>query len=410
MFRIGQEEIDAFTRVINSKQLFRIGSKNQEVDNFERELAEKVSVDYALFLTGGTTALITGLMGLGVGPGDEVIVPGYTFMASALAVTAVGAIPVIVEVDDTLSIDPEDIERKISPHTKAIMPVHMLGFPCDMEKIMDIAKRYNIKVMEDACQAAGGSYKGKRLGSIGHAGAYSFNYFKIISCGEGGAVLTNDRDVFERAVIQHDGGSTFKNEYVEIGRDQNGDFENTDTYPIYEEFKTPVFSGTQCRQSEIMGAIMRVQLERLDGIISDLRRVKGQLVNGLNGVPNLNILRSNDVKGDCATNLGFLFARKEQAIQFSTSEGVNGSLPINSGRHVYTNWEPIMNKRGACHPALNPYTMPANQGLNFNYSKDMCPATLDILSRTVCIPMNPDWTQEEVQKRIESIKSAAMEL
>ena len=142
MFRIGQEEIDAFTRVINSKQLFRIGSKNQEVDNFERELAEKVSVDYALFLTGGTTALITGLMGLGVGPGDEVIVPGYTFMASALAVTAVGAIPVIVEVDDTLSIDPEDIERKISPHTKAIMPVHMLGFPCDMEKIMDIAKRY----------------------------------------------------------------------------------------------------------------------------------------------------------------------------------------------------------------------------------------------------------------------------
>ena len=139
MFRIGQEEIDAFTRVIKSKELFRIGSKNQEVDNFEKELAEKVSVDYALFLTGGTPAIISGLIGLGVGPGDEVIVPAYTFMASALAVTAIGAIPVIVEVDETLTIDPEDVERNISPYTKVIMPVHMLRFPCNMDKIMDIA-------------------------------------------------------------------------------------------------------------------------------------------------------------------------------------------------------------------------------------------------------------------------------
>jgi len=129
MYRMGQEEIDAFTRVVNSGELFRIGSKNQEVDNFERELAEKISVDYALFVTGGTTALIAALVGLGVGPGDEVIVPAYTFMASALAVTAVGAIPVIVDVDETLMIDPEAIERNISPNTKVIMPVHMLGYP-----------------------------------------------------------------------------------------------------------------------------------------------------------------------------------------------------------------------------------------------------------------------------------------
>ncbi len=160
MYRIGQEEIDAVARVINSGQLFRIGSAYSEVDNFEKELAEKLFVKYTLFVTGGTTALIAALIGLGVGPGDEVIVPAYTFMASALAVTAVGAVPVIAEVDETLMIDPEDVEKKISPHTKAIIPVHMLGYPCDMDRIMSISDKYNLLVLEDACQAVGGSYKG----------------------------------------------------------------------------------------------------------------------------------------------------------------------------------------------------------------------------------------------------------
>lgn len=406
MFRIGQEEIDAFTRVIKSKELFRIGSKNQEVDNFEKELAEKVSVDYALFLTGGTPAIISGLIGLGVGPGDEVIVPAYTFMASALAVTAVGAIPVIVEVDETLTIDPEDVERNISPYTKVIMPVHMLGFPCNMDKIMDIANRHNVKVLEDACQAVGGSYKGRRLGSIGHVGAYSFNYYKIVSCGEGGALLTNDREVFERAVYQHDGGSTFREDYLQTAK---GPAEDLGTYPIYSEFATPVFAGMQWRQSEINGAIMRVQLRRLDGILADLRSVKKQITAGLSDT-RLGFLRSNDPQGDCSTHLGFIFRNEEKARLFAESQGVNGSLPIDSGRHVYTNWEPIMHKRGACHPAMNPFKLPANQGLNCDYRDDMCPTTLDLLSRTVCIPMNPDWTEEEIQIRIDSIKAAAQRL
>lgn len=409
MYRIGQEEIEAIKRVINSKELFRIGSKNQEVDNFEKELAEKVSVNYTLFLTGGTTAIIAGLIGLGVGPGDEVIVPAYTFMASALAVTAVGAIPVIVEVDETLAIDPEDIERNISPNTKVIMPVHMLGFPCDMDRIMDIANKYNIKVLEDACQAVGGSYKGRRLGSIGHVGAYSFNYFKIISCGEGGALLTNDRVVFERAVYQHDGGSTFRDNYLQMAKDQNEEFDYTVDFPIYSQFDTPVFAGSQCRQSEINGAIMREQLKKLDGILADLRKVKKQIMAGLEDTA-LNFLKSNDADGDCSTHLGFIFSNEAEARKFANGQGVNGSLPIDSGRHVYTNWEPIMNKRGACHPAMDPFKLPANQGLNFNYSDDMCPTTLDVLKRTVCISMNPDWTEEEIQRKIDNIRMAAQGL
>jgi dTDP-4-amino-4,6-dideoxygalactose transaminase len=410
MFRMGQKEIDAVARVIKSKELFRIGSKNHEVDNFEMELAEKVGVNYALFVTGGTTALIAGLIGLGIGPGDEVIVPAYTFMASALAVTAVGAIPVIAEVDETLGLDPKDVELKISPHTKAIMPVHMLGLPCDMDRIMDIADKHGLYVIEDACQAVGGSYKGKRLGSIGHVGAYSFNYYKIISCGEGGALLTNDRVIFERAVYQHDGGSTFRSDYVELNRDKYEDKDTNSLYPIYDEYKTPVFAGMQYRQSEINGAIMRVQLERLDGILADLRRNKSQIIDGLNAVSNLHLLKSNDPHGDCGTHLGFTFKDEKTARQFAASEGVNGSLPIDSGRHVYTNWAPIMNKRGASHPAMNPFEMPANQGLNFNYSMDMCPVTLDLLRRTVFIPINPDWTHEEVQNKIDKIVLAAENL
>lgn len=411
MYRMGQEEIDAFTRVVNSGELFRIGSKNQEVDNFERELAEKISVDYALFVTGGTTALIAALVGLGVGPGDEVIVPAYTFMASALAVTAVGAIPVIVDVDETLMIDPEAIERNISPNTKVIMPVHMLGYPCNMDSIMDIAKRYNLAVVEDACQAVGGSYKGKRLGSIGDAGAFSFNYFKIISCGEGGAILTNNRDIFERAVYQHDGGSTFRDDYVELAKDQRGVWdENNKKFPIYEKFRTPPFAGIQARQSEINGAIMRVQLKRLDGILEDLRKVKKQIVDGLDGVSGLTLLKSNDSEGDCATHLGFIFSDEDMARKFAYSPGVEGALPIDSGRHVYINWDPIMNKRGASHPAMNPYNMPQNQGLNFNYSYDMCKKTLELLSRTVNIALHPDWTEEQVEQKIDSIKKAAQNI
>lgn len=410
MYRMGQEEVDAVARVVKSGELFRIASKNHEVDNFEKELAEKVGVDYALFLTGGTTALLTGLMGLGVGPGDEVIVPAYTFMASAMAVIAVGAIPVIAECDETLGLDPDDIERKISPHTKAIIPVHMLGLPCDMDRIMDVANRHGLKVMEDSCQAVGGSYKGKRLGTIGHAGAYSFNYYKVISCGEGGALLTNDRNVFEVAVYQHDGGSAFRDDYVELNRDKYEDKDTNSLYPIYDKYKIPVFAGIQCRQSEINGAFMRVQLERLDGILADLRGVKKQIIEAVSHVSKLQLLKSNDPDGDCGTHLGFTFPDEDKARQFASSEGVNGGLPIDSGRHVYTNWVPITNKRGAYHHLMNPFENPKNQGLNANYDKSVCPLTLDYLKRTVAIAMNPDWTEDQVQNKIDSIILAAKNL
>jgi len=249
VYRIGEEEIEEVARVIRSGHMFRMGEgvpgHLREVDRFEEAWSEKIGVAHTLCVTSGTAALTCGLVGLGIGPGDEVIVPGYTFMATAIAVLSVGAIPVIAEVDDSLTLDPNDFEEKIGERTKAVIPVDMVGLPCDMDSITRIARENDVKVLEDACQAVGGSYRGKRLGSWGDAGAFSFNQFKIISCGDGGALVTDDKQVYERALIYHDGGAPFR--------------------PRYGDLSTPFFIGTNYRMTEIQGAILNVQIKRLDG-------------------------------------------------------------------------------------------------------------------------------------------------
>ncbi len=390
MYRMGQEEIDELAKVVRGKNLFRVDSPYLEVENFEKEWAQKIEAGFALCVNGGTSALICALVGLGLGPGDEVIVPGYTFMATALAVLAVGAIPVVAEVDDTLTLSPEDVKKKLSRHTGAVIPVHMLGLACDMEPLMEIAKNAGIKVLEDACQADGGSYRGKRLGSIGDAGAFSFNHFKILSAGDAGCLVTDDRKVYERAMIYHDGG-TFARRYV-------------------NEISTPIFTGVQNRVGELTGAVLRVQLKRLEKILSDLRSVKKEFILGLTGKKNIEFARSNDAAGDCATTLAIRFPDESTARKFAGSEGVGGALPIDAGRHVYANWTPILEKRGSHHPALNPFEMKENRGLNMDIRKDLCPETIDILKRTVLVAMNPDWSGDEVSARIKALEKAGESL
>lgn len=385
MHRIGQEEIDAVARVIHSKNLFRINTGNKETEHFEKEWAKLCNTQYSLCVSGGTGALACALAGLGIGPGDEVIVPGYTFMATATAVLMVGAIPVIAEIDDTMTLDPDDFERKITEHVKAVIPVHMVGFPCDMDRIMSIAGKNGIKVLEDACQAVGGSYKGRRLGSIGHAGAYSFNYYKNISAGEGGGVVTNDRKVYERALLYHDAGATFR--------------------PFISEIQETPFIGSQLRVSEITGAILRVQLQRLDEILTDLRTIKTGIIQKIQDHRNITFTPSNDKEGDCGTTLGFVFSSEEKARTFA--KGVSGSLPIDSGKHVYSNWDPILNKQGGHHPAMNPFNFKENSGLRMDYTKNMCPKTLDLLARNVFISININWTQEDIENKVNQILAAA---
>jgi len=393
MLEIGKEEIEAAARVIQSRILFRYGDPKaghpNECAKFERELAKKMGVEHALLVTSGTAALVCGLAGLGVGPGDEVIVPAYTFIASALAPLAVGALPVIAEIDESLTLDPKDVEKKLGPRTKVIMPVHMCGLPADMNAIMRVARKHGVKVLEDACQADGGSYRGKRLGSIGEVGAYSFNYFKNMTAGEGGAMVTNDPEVFSRAMIHHDGGLGF--------------------WQHNQDLKVPLFAGWNFRMSEIQGAILRVQLRRIDGLLKRTRAHKAKLMAALSD-SGLRFIKHNSLEDECGTVLGFLFGSEDRARRFIAAmrkEGVGTWTPIDSGRHVYSNWEPIMQQRGSYHPALDAFKRPENRKSGRTYAPDMCPRTLDILSRTVYLDIRPEFTAAEVRKRISACRKAA---
>ena len=392
MYRIGREELEEIGKVIAAKKLFMVGDPatghQQEVVRFEHEWAAKIGVKHALCLNGGGTAgLMCGLAALGIGPGDEVIVPGYTFMASASAVLAVGAIPVIAEVDETCLIDPVDVERKMGPAVKAIIPVHMVGMPCNMDAIMAVARKHGVRVAEDSCQCDGGSYKGRRTGSIGEVGAFSFNDFKIMTCGEGGAMVTNDRALYERALVYSDSGSAFR--------------------PYAKDLAIAPFLGLQFRPSEIQGAILRMQLQKLEGMLADLRRIKGRIMAELKGKAGVRFAPSNDLAGDCGVVTAFQFENNAKATAFAKSEGVGGWLPINTGKHVYYNWTPIFEKRIGHHPEMNPFNHPKNRGLRTEYRADMCPKTTDILGRTVFVSLNPDWTEAQVVARIAACEKAA---
>ena len=385
MYRIGQEEIDAVARVIRSGDLFKVNGGACEVMHFEQELCEKLGVENAILMTSGKAALISALIAMGVGPGDEVIVPAYTYIATAIAVTAVGAIPVIAEVDDSLTLDPDDFEAKISKYTKAVIPVHILGFPCDMDRIMAIAKKHNIMVLEDACQADGGSFRGKRFGTIGDAGAFSFNFFKIITAGEGGAMVTNNRELFERGLIYHDSSAV-----AYFGDQLNG-------------IQTVPFCGTEFRVSEFTGAIMREQLKKLDPILADLRRNKAYIMDKLS--VKYKFARSNDIEGDCGTSIPVRFDTAEEALAFAkkaTERGYFTLRPIDSDRHVYITWKSIMEKRGAFNPAFDPFKMEANRDLNHNYSPDMCPKSLDHLSKVAYVSV-PDGDQAALDAMVAAL-------
>ncbi len=388
MYIIGEEEVEAVRKVIESGQLFRYrGGEGGETDQFEKEWSEKIGVEHTIAVTNGTAALACAMIGLGIGPGDEVIVPAYTFMATAVAPLMAGAVPILAEVDESLTLDPIDVERKITPRTKAIMPVYMNGWPCNMEAIMGIAYKHGLKVVEDACQADGGSYKGKRLGSIGHASGFSFNHFKIISCGEGGAMCTNDHAVYERGLIYHDSGCCFRGHASEI--------------------ESEFFVGTNFRMNEILAAILRVQLGRLDGILAGLRAEKKTIVCELANESAFKLNPMHDLDGDCGTTVSLLFETEAEARAFQkrlADEGIGAGCPIDSGLHVYTNWDPIMNYQGAHCSQVNAFNLTDTPP---TYTMDMCEKTLSLLRRSIYLMTSPTRTKDDLMAFIAKVKKAA---
>ncbi|MDD3839401.1 MAG: DegT/DnrJ/EryC1/StrS family aminotransferase [Clostridia bacterium] len=369
-YLIGQEEMEQVLDVMKSGYLFRYGSEDDpnfkhKVFTFEKEFANYLEASHCVAVSSGTNALLTCLSALGIGPGDEVIVPGYTFIASMSTIVYARAIPVLAEIDESLTIDPEDIEKKITEKTKAIMPVHMLGNPCDMDKIMKIANKYNLFVIEDCCQAAGASYKGRKVGSIGDIGAFSLNVFKTITSGDGGAVITNDVDLYEKAFGFHDQGHKPNRMGSEVGNRS--------------------IIGLDFRMNELTGAVALAQVRKLDRIIYELRDKKKKLKDFISEVVEkergVKFRQINDKNGECATLLTLIFKDKEKADLFASQIGTQ--TISHSGWHVYNNMEQILNKKVPTEFNC-PFTCEV-YGKDIEYKPHMLPKTDDILERSVNI-------------------------
>lgn len=361
MARLGFREWLAVGRVIAGGTLTRTERAGGACDRFEQELAGFAGCNHALAVSSGTAALISALQACGVGPGDEVLVPAYTWMASAGAVLQVGAVPVLVEVDETLTLDVGDLVAKITPRSQAVIPVHMLNRPCDMDRILDVAQVHGLKVIEDACQAVGIRYNGQVLGTLGDIGTYSFNQHKNMTSGEGGAVLTNQRPLIDRARNAHDMGLGFRHA------------KSMDTDMI--------FLGNNFRISEIQGAILRVQLRKLEARVSRMTRRVALMADMLERA-QYPIARLHG-KGPVAS-LVLTFDTEGEAIQFAERRGARRLF--DSTKHVYTEWGPILNRYMA-HPGITPWAWAGNPN---GPARESCPKTLDQLRRSCGINAMPD--------------------
>jgi dTDP-4-amino-4,6-dideoxygalactose transaminase len=381
MYIVGQEEIDAIARVIRDGALFRYGVGG-ECDRFERRYAEYLGVKHTALTASGTFALTSALIALGIGPGDEVLVPAHTYMATATAVLAAGAIPVIVDVDESITIDPDAVDDAVGPRTKAVIPVHMWGAACHMDRIMEVAARHDLLVLEDVCQGIGGAYEGRMLGSIGHIGAFSFNYYKNMTAGEGGGVCTDDDTLAERARCAID-----PCHFYWQGRS--------------ESLKPFAHSGA--RASELMGAMLNVQLDRLPGMIQAMRMEKRRILDGTAALGNLGLLPSpmNSPDHDCAAHVMYLLPSAEAAEAFARV--FPSVIAGKTGRHTYTEWDQILLGEGAAHPAMNPYRMAENRDCRRDYAPDMCQRSLDILNRTVMVPTHPNHDEATISDIVHDI-------
>lgn len=386
---IDAEEEAAVLETLRHKRLFRYagpGDSPSKVAALEEAFVAHMGAAHAVAVTSGTAALICGLRALGIGPGDEVIVPAYTWIASATAVLAVGAVPIIAEVDESLTLDPADVAAKITPYTRAIMPVHMRGVPCRMEELTALAQKHDLRIIEDTAQANGGSYRGRRLGTWGDVGCFSLQFNKIITAGEGGMVLSHDETLWKRALMFHD---------VISGRRQD--------FPSEE-----LLWGTNFRMPELTAAVALVQLRRLEGLLAQMRARKQMLKAGMADVvahKGISFRQIVDEAGDTAIALVFFVDSPTTAANVAEAlraENIGASVlyhPDRTDEHVYAHWTSVLEKRmwsdrgGPWHWAQR----------EIEYHREMCPRSLDLLGRAVHLDVSPLLTNEDVEETIDGV-------
>jgi len=381
-----EEEQRELLDVLASRLPFRWDRADGKAINFEKEFAAHQGTKFCIGVTSGTTALVTALGGLGVGPGDEVILPAWTWYACYDAILFHGALPVFAEIDRSMDIDPADLERRITPKTKVIMTVNIQGEPSDLDAVMAIARKHNLKVLEDSAQCVGAEYKGKRVGSIGDVGIYSFQASKTITAGEGGAVVTSDPLIFERAARFHD-----------VGVIRPGHTELLGAPPRLKQIV-----GSNFRMNEFTAGVMRAQVRKLDRILADQRDKQKRVLAGISDLPGIELRKKNVPEGGTGSRILIWTNSKDQCDQFikaMRAENVNANhssgsalLPIapyiEAKLGVEEGWPSFASARGK----------------EVCYGAECCPKTIDIWNRYVEIYMDPKYSDQDVTDIIAAVR------
>lgn len=348
----------------------------------ETAVCETFGCKYAQLTSSGTAALSTAMSALGIGYGDEIITPTFTFVASFEAILSVGAVPVFVDVDETLTLNPEAVRKAITSKTKAIMPVHMCGSMADLDALLQICKEHQLLLLEDACQSIGATYKGKKVGTIGHAGTFSFDFVKTMTCAEGGVVMTNDENIF----IKSDG-------YTDHGHDHKGVDRGADLHP---------FIGYNYRISELHAAVGLAQIKRLPEFLSIQKKNHQQLKNILSQVPEVSFRTIPDPGGDSCTFLSWFLPNEKTTRAVVNEMKAQGILPGNfywydNNWHYIRKWDHLKNAvtLNALHPELK------NQVVH-HANKDFS-ASDAVMSRCISTSISLLWTEGQIKEKGEKM-------
>jgi 8-amino-3,8-dideoxy-alpha-D-manno-octulosonate transaminase len=379
----GDEERKEVNDVLETGILMRYGFdgprkgiwKSKEL---EAAICKTFGTGYAQLTSSGTAALTTAMASLGIGAGDEVIMPAFTFVASFEAVLSMGAVPVLVDIDETLTLNPTAVKAAITSKTKCIMPVHMCGSMADLDALKAICDEHQLILLEDACQSIGGTYKGKHLGTIGHAGTFSFDFVKMITCGEGGVVMTNDQNIYTKC-----------DAFTDHGHDHLGVDRGADLHP---------FLGYNFRISELHAAVGLAQIRKLDTFLTIQRRNNHILRSYLEQVPGISFRVVPDPSGDSASFLSWFLPsqdKMEKAIEALKSAGIfaGNFYWYANNWHYIKKWDHLKNVQSLY--ALNEAQQTALKKLS-NTKFEVSDA---IMSRCVSTAISLTWTEEQVHAK-----------
>ena len=395
-YYLGQAELDAVTAAIRARSLFRYYGHDLQrfAERLEEAYCRRLDREHALAVNSGTAALSIALGMLDVGPGDEVLLPGYLWASCLAAVVRAGAIPRLVDIDDTFSMDPADLERKVSQRTKAILMVHMSGATGDLDAIMAIANRQGVSVVEDVAQANGATYNGKALGSFGAVAIFSFQFNKAITAGEGGMIVCDDKDLYRRAVALHDLG-----------------YPRTDSGRLDTHDPDTQLWGQGSRMGELCAGVMLAQVKKLDALVAKLRSLNQRLTDGLARIRAAQPRRSTDPAGgngsfvivtwpDEATCTEMVRATRLVGVT-TGQDGLNNLTFEEWGLHLNYNNASLVHKRGV-NSAGYPWADPANDfARDYAYGPGTLPVADDLFARSSILAVPPALSDDAVERIVE---------